>query len=139
MYARLKRPPQDMFGEGASAMPNHLRFRLEPEVVIALGVRAKIPGERMVGESIELDARHQHSDDTPPYARLLGDAMEGDRTNFTREDGVMAAWEVVEPILGDVVPVHSYEQGTWGPPAADQLVSDGWYDPRAKEPKERPY
>jgi glucose-6-phosphate 1-dehydrogenase len=69
----------------------------------------------------------------PPYERLLGDAMRGDPTLFAREDSVEAAWEVVEPILGDVCPVHPYEPGTWGPSEADQLIADGtWHAPRGR-------
>ncbi len=41
--------------------------------------------------------------------------MEGDPLLFAREDSVDAAWAVVDPILGNVTPVHEYEPGTWGP------------------------
>ena len=41
--------------------------------------------------------------------------MAGDATLFAREDGVEAAWAIVEPILDDATPVHEYEPGTWGP------------------------
>ena len=74
-----------------------------------------------------------------PYERLLGDAMRGDPTLFAREDAVEAAWEVVEPILGDAA-VHEYEPGTWGPAEADALIGDGdWHAPKpppsaAKDP-----
>jgi glucose-6-phosphate 1-dehydrogenase len=52
----------------------------------------------------------------------------------------MAAWRVVEPVLGNVVPAHEYEQGSWGPAQALPLAGEaGWYDPRAKEPRERQY
>ena len=52
-------------------------------------------------------------------------------TLFVREDAVETAWAIVDPILGNVVPVHPYETGTWGPPQADTLTSDveGWHDP----------
>ena len=67
----------------------------------------------------------------PPYERLLGDAMRGDPTFFAREDGVLAAWEVVDPVLGDATPVHPYDPGTWGPPEADALIkgADSWHAP----------
>ena len=67
----------------------------------------------------------------PPYERLIGDAMRGDPTFFAREDGVQAAWKVVDPILDDATPVHPYEQGTWGPAEADALIdgADSWHAP----------
>jgi glucose-6-phosphate 1-dehydrogenase len=48
---------------------------------------------------------------------------------------VEAAWEIVEPVLGNVTPVYPYEPGTWGPSQADRLAADlgGWYDPKAVE------
>jgi glucose-6-phosphate 1-dehydrogenase len=67
-----------------------------------------------------------------PYERLLGDAMRGDATLFTREDEVEAAWRVVDPVLAEAPPVCLYEPRTWGPPEADRLVAPdgGWHDPR---------
>lgn len=49
------------------------------------------------------------------------------------ERGVEAAWRVVQPVLGDVVPVQSYARGSWGPPQADALVPGGeaWRNPGA--------
>jgi glucose-6-phosphate 1-dehydrogenase len=48
---------------------------------------------------------------------------------FARQDGVEAAWSIVQPILGSSTPVHEYEPGTWGPTEADTLVSSvgGWH------------
>jgi glucose-6-phosphate 1-dehydrogenase len=66
-----------------------------------------------------------------PYERLLTDAMRGDALLFVREDAVEAAWALVEPILGQAVPLHIYADGSWGPSEADELASDvgGWYNP----------
>jgi glucose-6-phosphate 1-dehydrogenase len=81
-----------------------------------------------------LYATHQHKDEMEPYERLLGDAMKGDPNLFAREDGVEAAWRVVNPILGNVAPVHEYDPGTWGPAEALRVVEDhgGWHDPLPK-------
>lgn len=61
----------------------------------------------------------------------LGDAMAGDATLFAREDAVEVAWGIVQPILGNVTPVHEYDVGTWGPVEADRLTADvgGWAHP----------
>ncbi len=50
-----------------------------------------------------------------PYDRLIGAALDGDRWLFARQDTVEAAWKIVDPVLGDVVPVHPYARGSWGP------------------------
>jgi glucose-6-phosphate 1-dehydrogenase len=65
-----------------------------------------------VGEDVELVARDHHPDEIPAYERLLGDAMRGDPALFTREDTVEAAWEIVEPVLGDATELHPYEPGS---------------------------
>ncbi len=128
----LHHPPQTVFDTPDDSAPNSFRFQLGPEVELALRARTKTPGEEMVGEEVELLAQAHHPGEMPPYERLLGDAMRGDPTLFAREDSVEAAWQVVEPILGDACPVHPYEPGTWGPPEADRLIDDGgcWHAPR---------
>jgi glucose-6-phosphate 1-dehydrogenase len=125
----LKRPPLRRVGPEET---NHLRFRLSPEVIIALGARIKKSGEQMVSEPTELKVVHNSdSDEMEAYERLLGDAMMGDATLFSRQDGVEAAWAIVDPILGNSTPVHEYEPGTWGPPDAARLTADvgGWHAP----------
>jgi len=128
----LKHPPRIFFNENEPSQANYIRFRLSPNVLISLGARAKVPGDAMVGEEVELVARHHHGDEMSPYERLLGDAMRGDATLFAREDAVEAAWRVVDPILGDVTPVHSYEPNTWGPSEANAIIAGdgGWHNPR---------
>ena len=131
----LKHPPHVIFNENEPARANYLRFRLSPNVLISLGARAKVPGEMLVGEEVELVARHHPGDEMMPYERLLGDAMHGDPSLFARQDAVEAAWRVVDPILGDVTPVHEYAPNTWGPPEADSLFShEGrWHNPQVRE------
>ena len=117
------------------AQSNYFRFRLSPEVVISEGARVKRPGEEMVGDAVELVARHSLAGEKSPYERLLGDAIRGDASLFTRDDGVEAAWRVVDPILHSAVPVEAYEPGTWGPAAARAVVAgdEGWHDPKPEE------
>src|SRR5262249_14886495 len=125
----LKRPPLVQLSPDER---NTFRFRLSPEVFISLCARAKQPGESMATETADLKVvHHPNADDLDAYERLLGDAMAGDATLFAREDGVEAAWQVVEPILDDPTPVLEYAPGTWGPPQADALTRDvgGWHAP----------
>jgi glucose-6-phosphate 1-dehydrogenase len=137
VLVELKRPPQAVFDTITQSQADYFRFRLSPNVSISLGARAKLPGEAMVGEAVELVVRHVSADEMTPYERLLGDAIRGDATLFVREDGVEAAWAVVDPILGNATPVHEYEPNTWGPTEADRIIAGdgGWYNPKRIEEK----
>ena len=125
----LKRPPLRKLGVGDT---NYFRFRLSPEVIIAVGAQVKRPGDQTVSELTELKLVHvPDGEEMDAYERLLHDAMAGDGTLFARQDAVEAAWAIVQPILGDVTPVHEYRPGTWGPAEADKLTADvdGWHNP----------
>jgi glucose-6-phosphate 1-dehydrogenase len=137
VLVELKRPPCAVFGE-KTPRPNYARFRLGPDVAIALGVLSKTPGEAMVGQEVELLATQSRGDGMGEYERLLGDAMKGDATLFAREDAVEEEWRIVAPILADAIPPHEYRPGTWGPVEADRLVDrpGGWHEPvRASLPR----
>ena len=129
----LKRPPLAIFDDLAPA-PNYVRFRLHPEVVIAVGARVKRVGQDMRGEAVELIARHCQEGAESAYERLIGDAIRNDPELFTRDDSVEAAWRVVEPVLGDAAPLE-YEPGSWGPAAAAAVVAGdhAWHDPQREE------
>ena len=129
----LHRPPQAVFSEFES-MPhdtNYIRFRMNPQVQTAIGARAKKPGEGFIGETIELMMTDDQCDDMTPYERLLGDAMHGENLLFAREDGVEAAWRVVDDVLVNHHKVIPYKAHTWGPNEAEALLNDadGWHDP----------
>jgi len=128
------RPPHMVFPEPVPANTNYVRFRLGPEVGIAIGARAKRPGDVMAGETIELMVKNQRPDEMGAYERLIGDAMRGDANLFAREDSVEAAWRIVEPVLGNVTPIYEYEKGTFGPQEANYVLAGNarWYDPVEK-------
>jgi glucose-6-phosphate 1-dehydrogenase len=130
VFVRLRRPPAVF---GATPPPNYYRFRIGPEVQIALGTLVKSPGEEMVGERVELLASHHPSGaEMDAYERLLGDAMKGDAFLFAREDYVEQAWRIVGAVLGNTVLVHEYEPNTWGPAEAEKVVvpPGGWHNPQ---------
>lgn len=132
VMVEFRRPPREIFGEHVPRRSNHLRLRLSPEVVIALGLRVKQAGDTMTGEDVELIATHQRGDDDIlPYERLIGDALCGDAALFASEDAVEAQWRIVNGVLGSDTPLYTYEPGTWGPAEAAQLAAadGGWYDP----------
>ena len=124
---RLKRPPVALFGS-FDAAENEFSFRLSPDVFISLCALAKRPGEEMIGDEVQLIERYHPSNEMAPYERLLGDALRGDRTLFGNEEGVEAAWRIVDAILGNEVPLASYAQNTWGPAETERLAHDigGW-------------
>jgi glucose-6-phosphate 1-dehydrogenase len=130
ILVRLRKPPTTYPTKGLTQ--DGLRFRISPEVTIALGVNVMAEGEGVAGESVELLACH-HPDAAEPdaYERVLGDAMAGDPTLFAREDYVEEAWRIFDPMLKASTPVYEYEPGTWGPPEAAKQISPrgGWHDP----------
>ena len=120
--ATFREPASHVFSDTDTAEPNCVRFRLSPEVYTAIEARAKVPGEEKRGERATMIARasdghegHTHGGDVPPYERLIGDALEGDRTLFTTERGINAAWRIVDPIVNAGIPVAIYEPGSRGP------------------------
>jgi glucose-6-phosphate 1-dehydrogenase len=130
VVARLKLPPTTI--RSTQLEQNYLRFRISPDVDIALGVTVMAPGEALVGEQTELLAHHHpDANEMEPYELLLGDAMAGDPTLFARQDYVEEAWRIVDPVLKANTPVYVYDQGTWGPKEVnDRIVPPGgWSDP----------
>ena len=130
----LKPPPLAIFDAIADRDSNYFRFRLGPEVVVATGARVKLPGEGMRGEAVELVARHHEASEKPPYARLLGDALRGDKALFASDACVEAAWAVVDGLLGVTGEPQPYAAGSWGPAAALQVVTseERWHDPEVE-------
>jgi glucose-6-phosphate 1-dehydrogenase len=130
VLVQFRRPPAVY--SSTPPPPNYLRFRISPDVEIALGVMVMAPGEVMAGTETELLAfHHPRSDEMDAYERLLGDALKGDATLFAREDYVEEAWRIVDPVLKAAIPVYEYEPKTWGPRQVDQQVSPsgGWHNP----------
>jgi glucose-6-phosphate 1-dehydrogenase len=133
VLVELKVPPQVVFSEATPSSGNYVRLRLSPQVAIAIGARAKRPGEAMAGYPVELSVVEQPAETRlGDYERLLGDAMDADATLFARQDVVEAAWAIVNPLLADPGALYEYEPGSWGPPQADRLVADvgGWNTPQ---------
>jgi glucose-6-phosphate 1-dehydrogenase len=124
VVVRLRRPPPVV---GVPLAPNHVRFRLGPEMVIALGAMVRDASERKGGHELELVALHDHEGaEADPYAELLSDAMRGETFRFAREDWVEEAWRIVDPVVADGAAPIAYEPGTWGPRESAALVPGGW-------------
>jgi glucose-6-phosphate 1-dehydrogenase len=127
----FKAPPQDVFGIEPMVPEDQLRFRIWPETAVSMTLHGKKPGAGWEPQAEELAFAQQSGSDIRPYDRLIGAALAGDRWLFARQDTVEAAWQIVDPVLGDAAPVHPYARGSWGPKEADRLLTDRetWYDP----------
>jgi glucose-6-phosphate 1-dehydrogenase len=128
---RFRRPPHDVFSLAPATISNVLRFRVWPAAQVGLSLVGKKPGAGWAPQPEDLVFAEQPTADMRPYDRLIGAALSGDRWLFARQDTVEAAWRVVDQVLGNVVPVHSYPRGSWGPKEADSLLPDHapWHDP----------
>jgi glucose-6-phosphate 1-dehydrogenase len=130
VVVRLRQPPMPY--REFNIEPNYLRFRINPDVTIAVGANIIVPGQDTDSTVSEMVGTHlPRADEMDAYERVLGDAMRGDATLFAREDYVEEAWRIVDPILKTGTPVHEYEPGTWGPRDVDARVSppNGWHNP----------
>ena len=132
---RFKSIPHRLFGElGDSIDNNVLVMKIQPEEGISLRFSAKVPGPKMHIRSVSMDFNYGTGFgvvSAPAYERLIGDAMRGDATLFTRWDAVETAWNVVMPVLDrwtetidETFP--NYSAGSQGPPSAERLlIADG--------------
>ncbi|HET6325853.1 MAG TPA: glucose-6-phosphate dehydrogenase [Planctomycetaceae bacterium] len=139
VFAEFRRPP-DIYS-ASPTVPNHVRFRLAPDITIALGTMVMDAGDEMVGRPTELLATHKpQADEMDAYERLLGEAMRGDQALFAREDYVEQAWRIVDPILEKSTPIYEYEPGTWGPDEVGRLIAPpgGWHDPTLNTLQRKP-
>ena len=127
---RLRRPPAIF--QGFHLESNYCRFRISPDVTLAIGANVIAPGQETRSQTAEMvGTQLPGADEMDAYERVLGDAMEGDSTLFAREDYVEEAWRIVDPVLMVGTPVYEYEPGTWGPKEVGSKVSPpgGWQDP----------
>ncbi|HEY6922747.1 MAG TPA: glucose-6-phosphate dehydrogenase, partial [Steroidobacteraceae bacterium] len=126
-------PPTHVFGDLGPEQPNYVRFRVGPDVAIALGAHAKKVGPHMQGREVELFVSQQQGDEMDAYERLISEALIGDTAHFARQDEVEAAWAIVDPVLGLQTSPYEYTPGTWGPQEADNLISGpcSWHNPGA--------
>jgi len=134
VLARLRKSPA-VVGNTA-VTPNYLRFRISPEMTIAVGTTVLGEGDGMDTEAVEMVAsRHPRPEEMEAYERVLGDAIVGDASHFARQDYVEEAWRIVDPLLKSVTPVYEYDKGCWGPAEVQQTVvpPGGWHDPSAAD------
>lgn len=129
IVCRLRKPPTVIPADVLHS--NYLRFRISPDVSIAMGMTVMGSGEKLTGRPAEMVAsKPPDAEEMDAYERVLGDAIAGDATLFAREDYVEEAWRIVDPLLKEVTPVYPYEPKTWGPNEVEQMTPPGgWQNP----------
>jgi len=136
VLATFREPPT--FLAGSAPRPNYMRFRISPEMEIAVGTIVMGVNESMEGRAVEMIASRRPCPlEMDAYERVLGDAMAGEPSHFAREDYVEEAWRIVDPILKASTPAHAYEINTWGPTQVNSSVvpPGGWHNPAVVEPE----
>jgi glucose-6-phosphate 1-dehydrogenase len=132
----FERPPRLGFNIATRAPePDQLVIKLDPTTGVRLLVEAQRSGVREPEQiSLDMEFSEEGGEGAAPYEVLLHAAMQGDSTRFTRQDGVEEAWRVMDPLITSPPPVHPYAKGSWGPEAADQLISGygRWHEPWVK-------
>jgi glucose-6-phosphate 1-dehydrogenase len=130
----FRRPPATMFTDlpDSGLERDHLTFDLASGAA-GFSFLAKRPGPAIkLGRARMQFSYDEHSGSEliGPYERLVLDALVGDRTLFTRTDGIARTWELVEPVLDLGDPQH-YKPGSWGPDAASDLIAPRrWHLPQ---------
>ncbi len=134
VIGRFRKPPTVIRDSALSR--NHLRFRISPQMTIAVGTTVMAQSADLRVENVEMVAtRYPGPDAMDAYERVLGDAMAGDATLFARQDYVEEAWRIVDPLLKAATPIYEYEKATWGPTEVDKRVlpAGGWHNPAASD------
>ncbi|MDQ4029776.1 MAG: glucose-6-phosphate dehydrogenase [Actinomycetota bacterium] len=128
-FQRAPHPPfAEIAGEGLE--PNRLVVHVQPNEGVSLEIGAKVPGQGMAIRTVHMDFLYGGAFRTglpEAYERLILDAMLGDATLFTRTDEVEEQWAIVDTIVAgwsrDRPSFPNYAAGTWGPPAANELLA----------------
>uniref|UniRef100_UPI0040489A19 glucose-6-phosphate dehydrogenase n=1 Tax=Algoriphagus sp. TaxID=1872435 RepID=UPI0040489A19 len=115
-----------------ASKPNHIRFRISPDVTVAFGMLIMAPEEDMASVLSEVQGNPTpFPKEKDAYERVLTDGMAGDPTHFARQDYVEEAWKLVDDYLHADSPVFTYIPGTWGPEEVNELICPpgGWNNP----------
>jgi glucose-6-phosphate 1-dehydrogenase len=115
-----------------ATQPNHIRFRISPDVKVAFGMLIMAPEEDMASVLSEVQGNPTpFPNEKEAYERVLTDAMAGDPTHFARQDYVEEAWKIVDDYLSSDHPVYTYDVKSWGPSVVNEqiLPLGGWNNP----------
>jgi len=117
-------------GRHQRGIPTLIVIRIQPDEGITLRIGAKRPGVRfeMVPAGMRLDYAHLTRTALPDaYENVLAEVLAGGHSAFPGGEEIELSWEIVDPLIksweqeGHPEP---YQQGSWGPQAADDLLAD---------------
>jgi glucose-6-phosphate 1-dehydrogenase len=127
---QFKRVPHLPFTMGAAEHleANSLVLRIQPDEGISLRFGAKAPSPTVAISTVNMDFLYGSAflNDVPEaYETLILDAIRGDRTLFTPQDGVERSWEICDPLLEQwrSGTPQVYASGSWGPEAGFDLIT----------------
>ncbi len=130
----FRRPPRLGFLSRPGHVPEEAQLivKLDPTTGVRLrldALRADRPGPQPI--TMDVEFAEEGGEGPTPYEVLLKAAMDGDSTPFTRQDSVEETWRIMAPLLDAPPPVQPYAPGSWGPEAAERLVSGSgrWHAP----------
>jgi glucose-6-phosphate 1-dehydrogenase len=128
----FKPPPRLVFSPH-TPHPDEFIIRIDPTPGADLVVQVKAPGPEPTLRTIDLSLifSGELGDPPEPYERLFWDLLQAEARLFVREDSEEQTWRIVQPLLDAPPPVQPYARGSWGPPAANALVTG---HPRWREP-----
>ncbi|MGH2753869.1 MAG: glucose-6-phosphate dehydrogenase [Actinomycetota bacterium] len=142
----FRTPPTSIFSGGTvPGERNHLAIELGQKESVSLHFLAKAPGPSVQLGPARMDFCYGSSFGSKlveAYERLIHDALIGDRTLFTRPDGIERTWDLVDDVLAEPPPVVGYRQGTWGPEEMNDLIAPRrWFLPELEvgSSSARPY
>ena len=111
------RPVPHLAVQQQGALPNQLRFGLEPES-LSLDLTGTGPGVESSLVPLTLTA-HMEPSELPPYGRILLDVLSGHSALSIRADEAEESWRVLTPVLDgwsrDLAPLQEYDAGSKGP------------------------
>jgi glucose-6-phosphate 1-dehydrogenase len=107
---------------------SQLVVKIDPETGIRISLDARRADSPIPQEiDLDMDFSEEGGEGPTPYEVLLHAALEGDSTEFTRQDGIEETWRIVQPLLNNPPAVQAYAPGSWGPKAAEHLTD--WRSP----------
>jgi len=118
-------------GNRQRGVPSLIVIRIQPDEGITIRIGAKRPGTRfeMVPAGMKLDYAALTKAPLPEaYENVLSEVLAGGHSAFPGAEEIELQWEIVDPLVksweaeGHPEP---YVRGSWGPQAADDLVSAG--------------
>lgn len=123
--------PHHLTGSAEAAPPpqNVLVVRVQPDDGISLRIGAKIPGDGMRLQDVDLNMSFAESfggSSPEAYERLILDVLRGDASLFPSQAEVDASWAIVDPVIAfwaEHGRPDAYQSGSAGPSSADSIVA----------------